>query len=172
MQLKSNKKLLLLGLLTPGFFWASVAKAVCPICVVAVGAGLGLSRWLGVDDSISSLWIGALLWALSMWTITWVKTKAWNFKYSSVFVFLVYYILVLVPLYFVDIVGHPLNTIFGIDKIIFGSAIGTLVIWGATALHNYLKTKNNGKSFFDYQKVVLPIVILLITSIIFYYLLY
>jgi hypothetical protein len=172
MQLKFNKKILFLGLLIPGFFWASIAKAVCPVCVVVVGAGLGLSRWFGVDDTISSLWIGALLWAISVWTVSWVKTKTWNFKYSSIVIFLAYYILVLVPLYTVDVIGHPLNTIFGIDKIIFGTIIGTLVIWGATVLHNYLKTKNNGKSFFNYQKVVLPVAVLLIASIIFYYLLY
>ena len=48
MQLISNKKTLILGLTFSGFLWANAAKAVCPICVVAVGAGLGLSRWLGV----------------------------------------------------------------------------------------------------------------------------
>ena len=37
-----------------------VAHAVCPVCTVAVGAGLGLAEWLGIDDSISGLWIGAL----------------------------------------------------------------------------------------------------------------
>lgn len=35
------------------------AQAVCPVCTVAVGTGVGLSRWLGVDDTITGLWLGA-----------------------------------------------------------------------------------------------------------------
>jgi len=51
------------------------AKAVCPVCVVAVGAGLGLSEYLGIDDSIAGLWVGGLLFALSLWTYDWIKKK-------------------------------------------------------------------------------------------------
>jgi len=171
MQQVLNKKLLSLGLIFSGFFWANAAKAVCPICVVAVGAGLGMSRWLGVDDTISSIWIGALLVAISIWTIIWLKKKNWNFKYSSVTVFAVYYILTLVPLFYADIVGHPLNKIFGIDKIVFGTILGTVVFLLAHWLHRYLKLKNGDKSFFPYQKVVFPFVALLLISAIFFILL-
>ncbi|MCX6724149.1 MAG: hypothetical protein NT155_03215 [Candidatus Staskawiczbacteria bacterium] len=145
-----------------------MAKAICPLCVVAVGAGLGLSRWLGVDDVVSSIWIGALLVSLSVWTIIWLKKKNWVFPFSGVVIFLAYYLLTLVPLYYSDIVGHPLNKIWGIDKIIFGSAVGTAVFLLAMLLHKFLKNKNNGKSFFPYQKVVFPVAALLLTSIIFY----
>ena len=61
MQRTLNRGLLYLGLFFSALFWASAVKAICPLCVVAVGAGLGLSRWLGVDDVVSSIWIGALL---------------------------------------------------------------------------------------------------------------
>jgi len=141
---------------------------MCPICVVAVGAGLGLSRWLGVDDVISSLWIGALLVSLSWWTVIWMRKKGWNFKYIKIVIPALYYLLVLAPLYFTDIIGHPLNKIFGIDKILFGSIAGSIVFLLIVWLHNFLKTKNNGKSFFPYQKVVAPIFILLIISLILY----
>ncbi|MCX6720535.1 MAG: hypothetical protein NTW11_01910 [Candidatus Staskawiczbacteria bacterium] len=151
-----------------GITLSGIAKAICPVCVVAVGAGLGFSRWLGVDDVVSSIWIGALLFALSVWTIIWLGKKGWSFKYDGVVIFLAYYLLTLVPLYYADIVGHPLNKIWGIDKIIFGSAIGTITFVLSYLLHNYLKKKNGGKSFFPYQKVVLPVAITIIVSIIFY----
>ncbi|MCX6758247.1 MAG: hypothetical protein NTX14_00895, partial [Candidatus Nealsonbacteria bacterium] len=51
---------------------ARPALAVCPICTVAVGAGLGLSRWFGIDDSISGLWIGGLIVSFILWTIDWL----------------------------------------------------------------------------------------------------
>lgn len=154
-----------------GFFWANAARAVCPVCVVAIGAGLGLSRWLGVDDVVSSIWIGALLVAMILWTLIEMKKKDWRFPLDAVVISLAYYLLTFVPLYYAAIVGHPLNKIFGIDKIIFGTAIGTVVFILSYWLHNYLKKKNNGKSFFQYQKVVLPVVVLLLTSLILYLLL-
>ena len=159
-------KLLFLVLLLFGLAKAGFAKAVCPVCVVAVGAGLGFSRWLGVDDVVSSIWIGSLLFALSVWTIVWLENKKWGFKFDKVAVFVTYYGLTLLPLYSADIVGHPLNKIWGIDKIIFGAFLGTVIFILSNLLHKYLKKKNNGKSFFDYQKVVIPVVVLLLTSLI------
>lgn len=163
-----NKNLIFLGLLLSGFFAAGCAKAVCPICVVAIGAGLGLSRWLGVDDVVSSIWIGALLVAMILWTLTEMKKKNWRFPFDAVVISLAYYLLTFVPLYYAGIVGHPLNKIFGVDKIVFGTAVGTIIFLLSHQLHLYLKQKNNGKSFFPYQKVVIPVVTLLLTSLIFF----
>ncbi len=165
-----RNKLLFFGLLFSGFVFTSTARAVCPICIVAVGAGLGLSRWLGVDDVISSIWIGALLASLSIWTIILLNKKGWGFKYQKVVISIAYYALVLVPLYYSDIIGHPLNKIFGIDKIIFGAAVGTAVFLAGLWFHNFLKTKNQGKSFFPYQRIVLSIAILFFASLVSYFL--
>ena len=41
--------------------FAKQALAVCPICTIAVGAGVGLSRYFGVDDAITGLWVGGLI---------------------------------------------------------------------------------------------------------------
>jgi len=163
-----NRKYLLSLLTLAGIFFAGNVNAVCPLCVVAVGAGLGLSEWLGIDDLISSMWIGAILISLVLWTIDWLKRKKWNFAYDKAAVFLVYYVFTFVPLYYAGFIGHPLHSFFGTDKIIFGSTIGTAVFLFATYLHGYLKNKNGGKSYFSYQKVVLPVGSLIILSLIFY----
>jgi hypothetical protein len=171
MQQVSNKKFLFLGFILSGFLWASSAKAICPLCVIAIGAGLGLSRWLGVDDVVSSIWIGALLVALIMWTLIEMKKHNWRFYFDAIIIALAYYLLTFVPLYYAGIVGHPLNKIFGIDKIVFGTSVGTIMFLLSYWLHSYLKKKNNGKSFFPYQKVVIPFVVLILTSLTFYLLL-
>ena len=163
-----KKIILFLGLLLAGFFWASMAKAVCPLCVIAVGAGLGLSRWLGVDDVVSSVWIGALLVSMILWTLIEMEKKKWRFTYDAIIISLVYYLLTFVPLYYAGIVGHPLNKFLGTDKIIFGTVVGSVVFLLAHWLNLYFKQKNKGKPFFPYQKVVLPIVVLILTSSIFY----
>lgn len=166
-----KNKLLLFGGLVLGFFWAGAVKAVCPLCVVVVGAGLGFSEWIGIDDVVASIWIGALLVSITMWTLIEMKKHNWRFLYDTVVVPLVYYLLTLVPLYYSGIIGHPLNKIFGIDKIVFGTVIGTVVFLLSNWLHQYLKQRNNGKSLFSYQKVVIPVVILLLISMIFHLLL-
>lgn len=162
------KSFFLSAVLIAGSLFAGLAKAVCPVCVVAVGAGLGLSRWFGIDDTISSLWIGALLVSLSVWTVVWLRKNNWGFKYDNFAVPAAYYILTLVPLFYYGIAGHPDNIIFGIDKILFGVIAGSIIFLLGVWLHNFLKAKNNGKQFFAYQKVVIPVLILLTTSLILY----
>lgn len=162
---------LLGGLLFLGTASANIAKAVCPVCIVAVSTGLGLSRWLGVDDVISSIWIGALLASTSIWTLTWLKLKNWDFKYSKFVIPVSFYLLTLVPLYYAEVIGHPLNKIFGIDRIIFGTVLGTVVFLVGVWLNNFLKEKNQGKQFFSYQKVVVPFLVLLAVSLLIFFLL-
>jgi len=65
-------------LLTPN------AHAVCPICTVAVGAGLGVSRWIGIDDSITGLWIGGLILSSGLWMADFIRKKAWKVSYPEI----------------------------------------------------------------------------------------
>jgi hypothetical protein len=168
--MQNNKIVLFLGVLFFGLVSAGsvLAQPVCPVCVVAVAGGLGLSRWIGVDDVITSLWIGALLMALVLWTISWLKKKNWNFKFSDIAVFLLYYLFTYIPLYYAGIIGQG-NNILGMDKVLFGSILGTLIFIFALWFNNYLKVKNNGRGYFPYQKVVVPFVILLLSSLITYF---
>ncbi len=168
--MQNKKHISFLGLVSFGLIFAGIIKAqpVCPVCVVAVAGGLGMSRWFGVDDVISSLWIGALLMALVLWTISWLKKKKWNFKFSDIAIFFLYYLFTYIPLYFAKIIGQG-NNIFGMDKVLFGSILGTLIFIFALWFNNYLKIKNNGKGYFPYQKVVVPFAILILSSLIIYF---
>lgn len=146
-----------------------ITHAVCPVCTVAVGAGLGLAEWLGIDDSISGLWIGALVVSVSLWTINWLNKKEIRFKGRKILVFLVYYLIVVGPLWLKGKIGHPLNKLCGIDKLLFGIILGSAIFSAAALLHLYLRKKNEGKSYFKGQKIALPLAFLLITSLILYY---
>jgi len=142
--------------------------AVCPICTVAVAAGLGLSRYLGIDDAVSSLWIGGIILSVSFWTNDWLTKKKIDFKYRSVLVFIFWYGLTLIPLQLTGIIGHPFNTVLGIDKILFGTAVGSvfflLGIWADKKVR-----EKRGKQLFAFQKVVFPVVALAIISLVIYY---
>ncbi len=169
MSKKQYNIFIFLPMLLFGFFGAFSAKAICPVCTVAVGAGIGFSRWLGIDDSITGLWIGALTVSLSMWTIDWLGKKKIKFKGIGLAVLAAYILLVIVPLYFMGFMGHPLNTIWGIDKLIVGIVLGGIGFFLGGSLHFYLKKQNGDKVYFPFQKVVFAIAPVIILSGIFYF---
>ena len=163
-----KKTTFLSGVIFCGLALANFAKAVCPVCVVAVGAGVGLCRWLGVDDTISGLWIGGVTLALAMWTVFWLKSKKWSFKFDWALVTVAYFGLVLFPLFAYKIVGHPNNKVLGVDKLLFGIGAGGILFLLSSYINSYLKNKNGGKVYFPYQKVAIPVIVLIIASGIFY----
>lgn len=144
------------------------AYAICPVCVIAVGAGVGIAEKFGVDDTIVGLWVGALIIAMAWWTVNWLIKKNWCFKGCGSITFLSYYLLTLVPLYSSGLIGKELNRLWGIDRLLLGVMIGSILFYLGTSLHFYLKTKNNEKVYFPFQKVILNLVILLLASGIFY----
>jgi len=145
--------------------------AVCPVCTIAVGAGLGISRALGIDDAVTSVWIGGLILSMSFWLIDWLNRKkklaVGNWK-AEILIILSMYILTLVPLYFGKYIGRVHNSILGIDKILFGTFCGTAAfLLGKWADGKVRQIK--GKQLFTYQKVVFPVTSLLLTSLIIHF---
>lgn len=142
--------------------------AFCPVCTAGVIAGVGLSRWLGIDDTITSLWIGALTVTLIYLTEKWLEKMNVRFKGRLIVDSIIYYVLILVPLMKWNITGHPHNKIFGVDKIIFGVFAGSIFFILGYYLDIWLKKTNKGKAYFPFQRVVAPILVLIIISVILY----
>ena len=150
--------------------------AVCPVCTVVVIAGLAISRALGIDDTVTSIWIGGLILSMSFWLIDWVDKKKWLSKIKdkkttssiNVSVIILMYLLVLVPLKLDHSIGITLNRLWGIDKVILGTGIGSI----AFLVGMWIDKKERqikGKQLFSFQRVVFPVLGLIITSIIFYF---
>lgn len=151
----------------------NAARAVCPVCTVAVVAGLGVSRALGIDDIVTSIWIGGLILSMSFWLIDWVKKRwpKWKFGagiYWKWIVVIGMYLLVLIPLKLNHAIGILLNRLWGIDKIVLGVIIGSIVFFTGMWADKKIR-KIKGKQLFIYQKVVFPVLSLVITSLIFYF---
>lgn len=155
------------------FLAAQPAKAVCPVCTIAVGAGVGLSRSLGVNDVISGLWIGALIVSMIVWTLNWFNRKGIDFKGREVVTIAGYYILTVVPMYFSGLIKGPLQTVCacGLDMLMLGIIVGSFAFWFASEWYLHLKKNNNDKAYFPYQKVAMPLVLLLVLSFVFYFML-
>ncbi|MCX6790609.1 MAG: hypothetical protein NTV62_00235 [Candidatus Gribaldobacteria bacterium] len=146
-----------------------LAQPVCPVCTVAVCAGLGLARWLKIDDTITGLWVAGLLIAVVGWTVKFLEKRKWNFPYRTFVTAVVLYLSVFIPLYLTKMVGDPLHQLWGIDKLILGVLVGSLGFGLSLLLHQALKKKNNDKVYFPYQKVIIPVSALLILSVAFYF---
>jgi hypothetical protein len=149
------------------------AQAICPVCIVAVGAGLGLSEYLGIDDSVAGLWIGGLIVGISVWTINYFEKKQWLIKYRDwrdYLIFLIYYVMVLYPLYLQDFIGNPFNQLYGLDKLLLGIVIGSLFFALSAHAYEIIKKRNGGHAHFPFEKVIIPIGALVLLSVIFYFL--
>jgi len=81
---------------------------------------------------------------------------------------ILFYLLTIPFLYWGKMIGVRGNTFLGVDKIIFGIAVGSFVFLLGVFLDKFLRKINDGKVFIYYQKVILPILFLTIISLVFY----
>ena len=77
------------------------------------------------------------------------------------------YALILIPLAWTDIIGHPFNRLWGVDKLVVGTIVGSAGFWLAVWLDRKVR-ETRGKQLFNYQKIILPVSFLVIFSIIMY----
>ena len=140
------------------------AYAQCPICIVTVGGGMFLAKKLGVDDLLVSIWISALNTAISFWLATKLKNRILRNPWLLSFIMLG---LTLFYFQYTDQIGHLSNQLLGIDKIIFGQVLGMFLMFIGNFIYGFTKYKNGGKTIFPYAKVVFPVGIVLITTIVF-----
>lgn len=144
---------------------------MCPVCTVTVIAGLGLSRLLGIDDLIISIWIGGFILSLSFITIDWINKK-WPrlpFNYYFLPTFVLMYLFVLIPFKLNHIIGIIGNTVWGMDKVVFGIFVGSAVFLIGVWADKYQRVKFK-KIFFPFQKVVFPVLALILASVVGYFL--
>lgn len=148
---------------------ASTAMAVCPVCTVAVGAGLEGARLLGVDDVITGIWAGGLTLSLFFWTAGWLKKRGVKSAFWQILVpFVVFYGL-LGLVYAMPGVVFGANTLWGIDKFLLGIIVGTVTFYCGARWYIKIKRENGGHAKFAFQKVVVPLSFLMIATVIFWF---
>jgi len=143
------------------------AYAICPVCIVLVGGGLELAKLLGVDDAIAGIWIGGLILSFALWLVSWLEKKNVKLGFGKIAIVALIYIATLVPLYLMKIIGYSYK-IWGIDKALLGITVGSVAFYVGVLVNNMLKIRNLGKGYFQFQKVIIPILHLIIVSVVFY----
>jgi len=142
--------------------------ALCPLCVVAVSAGVGLARFLGLSDVIIGIWFGGLVCALALWCVALLRrTARFNRVWLLISCFILMYVGMVATLHFVY-VGGVRHMCFGCACLGTGIIIGSISFLVGVALHGILKWYHGYKSYFPFQKVVIPVLSVLLTSLVMY----
>ncbi|HIS71017.1 MAG TPA: hypothetical protein IAD02_03465 [Candidatus Enterousia intestinigallinarum] len=144
------------------------AMAVCPVCTVAVGAGLEGMRLLGVDDVITGIWAGGLTLSLFFWTAGWLKKHNVKSAFWQIVVPFVFYYGLLGLVYALPSVEFGAATLWGIDKFLLGIIVGTIAFYLGARWYIKIKRENGGHAKFAFQKVVVPLSFLIVATIVFW----
>ena len=151
----------------------SFVSAHCPLCAGAVGVAAVGASYMGIDNSIVGLFVGAFSISTGIWFAKKIKKK--YFKFQSFSLVLSSFLLTVIPsakvvndLSYFKFVLFGLNKIYFIDKILVGSIIGALITLFALYLHNKIK-QINGKVLIPYQGVFLTLILLIMISIPMYF---
>lgn len=149
-------------------FFVRQALAHCPLCVAGAAAGITLTRWVGVDDSITGVWIATLLGAMSFWIEKWVSKKL-NIKRMDILRPVLYVGILLSTIwsfYQFNLVIR-MSQIFGLDKLTFGMLSGGIVFYIVDMINDSI-IKKNGKVFFPYQRLIVSLGSMIILSLLIY----
>jgi len=129
-------------------------QAHCPLCVAGAGVGLTLSRLLGIDDSITGVWLGAFLGAMAFWTQRLLASKNKNFSstFFGIFIYLGIFAATIWSFYKYNLILKH-GDIFGLDKLTFGMVIGGSLFY-IVDIVNGIIIMRHGRSLFPYQRLV------------------
>jgi hypothetical protein len=138
-----------------------------PLCAIGIAGGLGLSKLLGIDDLILGFWIGALILSFSVQFNKFLIKKGKVFPLSFWIVFLITWFSSFLPIW--NKLGWGESSCFyGLPRIMAGSFLGMLILFFSDWLDNIiLKRFHDDKVYFPYQRIIIPIIALIIVSAIF-----
>lgn len=141
---------------------AGAVSAHCPLCVVGASAGLSLSRILGIDDSITGVWIAAFLGALSLWMGNSLKKK--YLPKQTELIYIGVFGLSLWSFYAFNLIDEHAGLIMGIPKLTFGILLGGIVFYLVDVANAFIKQKR-GKVLFPYQPIAFSLGAMFLLSI-------
>lgn len=151
--------------------FVGTADAVCPVCTIAIGAGLEGMRMLGVKDILTGIWAGGLTVSLMGWTANYMKKHNVKNIFWYILNVVVYFALLFSVYLFPaekPIVKWWENCMWGIDQFLLGIIVGSITFILMELWYVHIKKKNGGHALFPFQKVVMPFSGLLFMTFVFW----
>lgn len=126
---------------------------------------------MGVDDSITGVWVAALLGASSFWLYSWLIGKKIRGveRYKAILKPLIYILVfasTLWSFYKFQLIIR-MTQIFGLDKLTFGMLTGGVLFYLVDFGDNLL-IKKAGKVYFPYQRIIFSLGSMIILSLVIY----
>lgn len=165
--IKGEKMKKLLAAIMSIMPFSAFANPACPVCTIAIGAALPITQRLGVPDAVVGIWSGAFLAIMGYWIIKFMAKRGWDFPGRNAIV-LSLSVASIGFAYLGTVKYNPCNY-FGfirVDPLLFGAVLGAILFIVTEKVYDFMKEKNGGHAHFPFEKVVLPIVVLAVASII------
>lgn len=151
------------------------AYAHCPLCTAAVGTVAVSAGAFGIDSSVVGIFVGAFAVSTGLWAGRKIKTA--YVPYQTATLAILSFLLTMIPveavvpddlylpvLYF-GAPGTLFNRVYWPSKILFGGLIGGGLTIASLYLHEFLKKRNGGKVYFQFQGVILTLGLLVFSAV-------
>ena len=142
--------------------YSSTAHAHCPLCTAAVGGGVAVTRFYGLDDIVMGIWVGAFVVSTALWMNK--KIKRDYLPFQDLFISSIAMVVTALSFYFGGLLGDLRYMLFGVDKLLIGMVLGGTVTYLVPLLSEAIK-KRRGRILFPFQTIILTLVSLLIISL-------
>ena len=151
-----------------GFVFVKPVYAHCPLCVAGAGAGLSLSRIIGIDDSITGVWMAAFLGVMSFWINNTIikksKSKKVYFSLQKLVIYVAIFATTIFSFYRFGLINEHNGLIYNLPKLTFGMLTGGVLLYLVDMANLAIKKKNE-KVLFPYQSLVFTLGSMVILSI-------
>ncbi len=155
----------LLGSVFAFLFSMPQVYAHCPLCAIAVGNGVVLARFWGLNDIIVGIWVGAFVVSMGLWVHKLLKK---NYIPLQEYVFTILsFAATAIPFYFAGLIGNPMYVKWGIDMLLLGMVVGTVLTVLGFEISKLIKAKR-GKTLIPFQTIIFTVMLLAIASLIFW----
>ena len=146
---------------------AATAHAQCAVCTVALVSGLGISRFLGVDDALTGVWLGAAMTGMIGFISNMLAQRFVKFKQVKLISMVVMAAILAYVLYRVDGI-FARDGFLGLTNLSVGVVIGIICLALGLYLDQALRRLKNdhGRAYFPFQKVVCPVAMVLVGTLI------
>jgi uncharacterized membrane protein (UPF0136 family) len=139
----------------------ALANPACPVCLVAIGGAIEVTRVLGLPAVVAGVWIGALFMLSYYFMQKLMEHMKWTFRgYSLVSAAVTLSMVPLVHGY----MPYSGSAYFGLDAFYISMLAGAAAFWASQAVYEAMKAKNGGRAHFPFEKVVMALVFLTAAS--------
>jgi magnesium-transporting ATPase (P-type) len=150
--------------------YTSIAHAHCPLCTAATGAAVAVTRFYGVDDLAVGVFIGGFVLSTSFWFDKILRKRNRGNTYiplQNIIITILGLVFTILSFIWANLTGPLASSLFGINKLILGTVIGTVVSFSAFEFHKFAR-KRFERNFIPFQGIVLTLLSLVLINLGFY----